>query len=376
MSMKIEDKGKVSVIVPVYNSERYLAKCIESLLIQKYSNIEILLINDGSTDMSGAICDNYSQKDVRIRVIHQKNMGVAAARNAGIKNAIGIYMCFVDADDWLPPNSIYDMVKGIYESNSEMCVGSIVRIFPYTKIEMKVFDNLVLMDDLKNVAEEVFIKESPLVFLAAKLYKTEIIKNFKLTYDHNMQLFEDACFVFLYLQHCNSVRFIGRTVYYYNQMMEASASRKFYVEYNKWAYLRYCKQVELIGEFKDSMQGKKLLDLELTRIFHESCRHYVNSILSDQEIEKRIGENIDLFYSMISHEGRGVFDKNFIEAIEKKDYKYVRNYYFKVPSENSSKLLYKAKVLIKLLCKKVRMFFILDVRIVERLLVLRRKYET
>ena len=95
---------KVSVILPVYQVEKYLGICIESVINQTYQNLEILLIDDGSTDKSGKICDEYAARDGRIRVIHKENEGVSTARNVGIKQATGDYICFADSDDILEPD--------------------------------------------------------------------------------------------------------------------------------------------------------------------------------------------------------------------------------------------------------------------------------
>ena len=96
----------ISIIVPVYNVEKYIDKCISSILQQTYPRIELLLIDDGSPDKSGIICDMYAQKDNRVRVFHKPNAGVSAARNTGINNAKGEFITFVDSDDWLEPDCI------------------------------------------------------------------------------------------------------------------------------------------------------------------------------------------------------------------------------------------------------------------------------
>ena len=91
----------ISIIVPIYNREKYLSECIDSILVQSYSDFEVLLIDDGSTDRSGEICDEYAQKDARIRVFHKENGGVSSARNVGLDNATGEWIAFVDSDDWV-----------------------------------------------------------------------------------------------------------------------------------------------------------------------------------------------------------------------------------------------------------------------------------
>ena len=125
----------LSVIVPVYNTEPYLSRCIESILNQGSINFELLLIDDGSTDSSGAICDSYAEKDTRIRVFHKENGGVSSARNLGIDNAQGEWLYFVDSDDELLPNGLrtlvdnisddVDVVMGGFESVNEL--GNVIR---------------------------------------------------------------------------------------------------------------------------------------------------------------------------------------------------------------------------------------------------------
>lgn len=95
------DTQKISVIVPVYNVEKYLSRCIDSIISQTFSDFELILVDDGSTDSSGKICDEYGKKDGRVKVIHKRNGGLSSARNCGLENAKGNYICFVDSDDWI-----------------------------------------------------------------------------------------------------------------------------------------------------------------------------------------------------------------------------------------------------------------------------------
>ena len=115
-------KAKVSVIVPIYKVEPYIKKCIESVISQTYENLEIILVDDGSPDSCGIICDEYAQQDTRIRVIHQANKGLAGARNAGLRVAIGDYIGWVDADDWIEPDMYEYLVENIQRYNSDIAV--------------------------------------------------------------------------------------------------------------------------------------------------------------------------------------------------------------------------------------------------------------
>ncbi len=105
------DNEKVSVIVPIYKTEKYLRRCVDSILAQTYGNLEVILVDDGSPDHCPEICDDYARQDDRVKVIHQINQGVSAARNAGIKAATGGWIQFVDSDDWLEPDYTEKLIE-------------------------------------------------------------------------------------------------------------------------------------------------------------------------------------------------------------------------------------------------------------------------
>ena len=118
-------KPLISVIVPVYNVEEYLPKCLESIINQTYKNLEIILVDDGSTDNSGIICEDYAEKDKRIKVVHQTNLGISAARNAGLDLCSGDYITFVDSDDYIECDEIEVLVDQIVP-NGIVCNGSTI----------------------------------------------------------------------------------------------------------------------------------------------------------------------------------------------------------------------------------------------------------
>lgn len=118
----------ISVIVPVYNVEKYLPDCLDSLVAQTYRNLEIILVDDGSTDSSGKICDEYAKKDPRIQVIHKANAGVAMARNSGLERATGMYVSFVDSDDWLEKNTYQILYQGLKQYHVQCSVGRCVHV--------------------------------------------------------------------------------------------------------------------------------------------------------------------------------------------------------------------------------------------------------
>lgn len=116
----------ISVIVPVYNVKNYLCKCVDSIINQTYNNLEIILVDDGSTDGSGAICDEYVLKDSRVKVIHKENGGVSSARNLGIAQAGGEYICFVDSDDWLELDYFAEAAQLLQEERPVLLLNNFV----------------------------------------------------------------------------------------------------------------------------------------------------------------------------------------------------------------------------------------------------------
>ncbi|MEG0457025.1 MAG: glycosyltransferase family 2 protein, partial [Oscillospiraceae bacterium] len=119
---------KISVIVPVYNVEKYLNRCVESIIKQTYKNLEIILIDDGSPDNCGQLCEQFKTQDNRIKVYHKKNEGLGLTRNLGLKEATGNYITFVDSDDWIGPQHIENMYLALCNNSADLCIGGHTRV--------------------------------------------------------------------------------------------------------------------------------------------------------------------------------------------------------------------------------------------------------
>lgn len=132
---ELESIELISVIIPVYNVEQYLDRCMKSVLNQTYKELEIILVDDGSTDRSGIICDEYASKDSRVRVIHKRNEGLSAARNEGLNIARGKYIGFVDSDDWIAADMYFTLYKLIKNGNYDISVCGIVRTDEFENLE-------------------------------------------------------------------------------------------------------------------------------------------------------------------------------------------------------------------------------------------------
>ncbi len=223
-------KPLVSVIVPVYKVEDYLHRCVDSILQQTYTNLEIILVNDGSPDKCPEICDAYAALDSRVIVVHKKNGGVSSARNAGLEQMHGVYACFVDSDDFLPKNAILELYEAAQKENTPFVVG-ICGIYG-----TKAVKNPIVKQRKFTIQEEpeqllAYIVENGSYSPYAKLYRTDLIQNNGLRFREDMKIAEDTVFLRTYLRYCDSVCMIPKVVYSYTADNAQSLSKKAYEEY-------------------------------------------------------------------------------------------------------------------------------------------------
>lgn len=224
-------KDLISVIVPVYNVEKYINKCIDSIINQTYKNIEIILIDDGSTDNSGKICDEYSKKDNRVKVIHKKNSGVSSTRNIGIQKAIGEWIAFVDSDDWIELNFCEEMLLTAVEEGADcvICKCNKVRNEETNKSEHK---NQKELYNSREFLIKVLNVQSGYGFCHSKMIKKETIKG--ITFDTQLKVGEDALFNIQIAENMKKIVFNGNPLYNYRINGE-SVVRRYDIEYaNKY----------------------------------------------------------------------------------------------------------------------------------------------
>lgn len=205
----------VSIIVPVFNAEKYLEKCIESIVFQSYGDIEVLLVDDGSTDNSSKICEFYRLKDCRIKVFHQQNKGVSAARNCGLRNASGEYIMFVDSDDYLEADAVEKVVHANENVNSE------VVIFNYYKvggIRKEKCDSVTTgLKTKEQFIDECFQNLNTVYYykIYNKLYKRKVILDNKIFFPEDKSIGEDLRFNLDYFSVCLSFFMINNYLYNY-----------------------------------------------------------------------------------------------------------------------------------------------------------------
>lgn len=201
----MDSQNCISVIIPVYNAEPFLAKCIDSLLAQTYPDMEILLIDDGSTDTSPTICDCYAAADARVRVIHQKNAGVGAARNAGLDAAKGAYIAFVDADDYVLPDYLETLQRDMIEQDVDIVYCNYRELYqgqPVNRIGYRALEKRRIADRNIYYADMVDGKECYSICIWAALYRRTLLETIRFT---SLPFGEDCVFNFEMLTRAKSV---------------------------------------------------------------------------------------------------------------------------------------------------------------------------
>ena len=206
----------VSIIVPVYNAEHTIPRCIESILNQEYSDFELLLVNDGSTDGSGSVCDAYAARDARIRVIHKENTGVADTRNTALDQARGTYLQFLDSDDWITPDATSSLVRAAESAQCDLVVSDFYRV-----VGERVSQKGDIDDDGVMTREEyaAHMMENPADFyygvLWNKLYRRSIVETHHLRMDPEISWCEDFMFNLEYIRYAETFRALQVPIYYY-----------------------------------------------------------------------------------------------------------------------------------------------------------------
>ena len=216
MAETVKRQPKVSIIVPIYNAEKALKRCVDSILGQEYTNFEVLLVNDGSKDSSGEICDQYAARDSRVRVIHKDNSGVSATRNVALDMARGTYIQFLDADDWITPEATKLLVRTMEENECDLVIADFYRV---------VGDRLSRKGDIEEdgvmtrqeYAEHMM--ENPADFyygvLWNKLYRRDIIEEHQIRMDVQIHWCEDFLFNMEYVLHAQRICALQVPLYYY-----------------------------------------------------------------------------------------------------------------------------------------------------------------
>lgn len=273
---------KLTVIVPVYNVQDYLLQCINSILEQSHSDLEIILVNDGSTDNSPQICEELSKKDARIKLIHQTNGGVSAARNTGIAASTGEYITFVDSDDWLDKNMYQKLLNAARDNhkpdvvmcdfttvrdNNRFNITSNLRAGFYAKKDIirEIYPTLLVTEDFGRL---------PIVSVWNCLFKKSLFLNDQIRFDEKLRYSEDYLFTAEVMTHCQSYCYVKNFFGYYYRQYNDSRSKKYRPEWWMTLVSLNSKLVQLLSDNKEYDFARQLkLQVIHSALFVSSSIH-------------------------------------------------------------------------------------------------------
>lgn len=218
----------ISVIVPVYNTEKYLDECVQSILTQTYTDFELLLIDDGSTDFSGAICDRYAELDSRVRVFHKENGGVSSARNVGLDNAKGEWITFCDSDDWVEGNYLSSL---IVKCDYDLVLSSYIYDHPNNKQYEQLADETFCINGYNLTA---LLMTGAYMTPYAKLYKSKVLEKNRIRFNTRLSSREDTLFVWQYLLCVDKVITLSDVTYHYCITDNGLSHKKISIEESKY----------------------------------------------------------------------------------------------------------------------------------------------
>ena len=297
--------GKISIIIPVYNVEPYLSRCLDSVLNQTYTNFEILCVDDGSTDNSGNICDEYAERDSRIKVFHKENGGLSTALNVGIKNFSGDYIGFADSDDWVEPQMYEVLYKSLTDINVHLSAVCFVRDYD---------TNPVVEAGIEKIPDRVLKQKEMLLYAIRnvhyagfgrvvwnKLYRADIIKNSGVMFDDSLRIAMDLKFVtdllmsgditgiftnkplYHYVQRQGSLMRLNKMEYRLDELrcykaIIEKADQKGFNDVTTWLKRQHCYNASLLTE-----SAAKDNDNELLTFLYDEMRVYIKEYIETNE---------------------------------------------------------------------------------------------
>ena len=296
MEMISEEDFLISIVIPVYNAEKYLEQCLNSIQNQTYKNFEVILVNDGSMDHSESICMDFVKVDTRFKYFTKVNGGDSSARNFGLDNVTGDYITFIDADDWVDENHLEVLMNNIKENNSDMAVSSIKKFDNVSNFEFRVYSNQEkYLLNYNKLNREEFLVILPKLIHASNSYKIAVSKLFKkelvtnIRFDESIIYGEDLEFFFKLYLNINSISYVDEVTYIYRLHDERSSSKfgQLHMEQELAIYKKMYERIEEWG---------------LPTI------HYVNTLRNLLDYRKDYLDNRDLYNEYVE----------FLEKIEKK----------------------------------------------------------
>lgn len=273
----------VSIIIPAFNAGKTLKKCVDSILIQTYQDFELILVNDGSQDQTGDICDAYLKNDRRVTVVHKSNGGVSSARNAGLELAKGDWVTFVDSDDWVAPSYLEHLIN---ESvGVDLVVGFATFVNHPTANDIKIPSCVVDKSRYDVLFSDCYLswRTSPW----NKLYRIDIIRDNCIYFKSDLNIGEDAVFLYTYLLYSHKVKIVDNRNYYYLYDSEASLTKRLYsAKIELYTMNMVCESVEELIT-KCRISSLKALS-ELYWLESTYIHRVLNSLYYDESFNNRL----------------------------------------------------------------------------------------
>lgn len=265
---------EISIVIPVYNVANYLEACLESIRQQTFADYEVWLIDDGSHDESGAICDAFAARDPRFHAVHQPNGGVSSARNMGLEKAQGRWICFIDSDDTVAPHFLHDLHSAADGHENTLVAQGFCRIYPDHMERVEYADELFTKENMGDAFEKRHLNRQ--AYLWNKIFNRALIEQHQLRFNKKIHYAEDVIFVLTYLSYVDQLHTIGGTSYHYaiRQSSHSLSQRIFSFESEYACYTAYlqCMQ-QLARRFMIKMDEMP----------------YINNVISEYLVRRSIG---------------------------------------------------------------------------------------
>ena len=291
------NKGKISVVVPVYNVEKYLRRCLDSIINQTYKDLEIILVDDGSSDSSGMICDEYAKRDNRVIVIHQENQGVSAARNAGIDCFSGDYICFPDSDDYYSEDFCETMHDALIAKKADMAICRIVRFNGERCEKIPSWSGAYKILSPYEAIKNIYVDDGETYILTGnKLFKRSVVENVRYPVG---KINEDEATTYKYFLNSEKILFIDKVMnFYYKNDKSITSDAEYYK--NMDIYYAYDERKHILKNRNDMeelvcLTSKAYLD----RIVYR-CR-----FLQDKEVKRKLYIRYKEYYKENKDEVKG-----------------------------------------------------------------------
>ena len=316
----------VSIIIPVYNSEKYISRCIESIINQSYKNLEILCIDDGSSDSSLNLIKDYANKDNRIKIYSQSNNGPSVARNYGLNIAIGDYIMFVDSDDYIHHNMVELLINSISRNNT-MVLCNNMEIYNDKSEDRELFENLNKDLNKNLVIEEIAKGKAGLV--CGKLFNKSIVDKFNIRFKKDITMCEDQIFFLNIAMNCEEFIHIPKSLYYYDRCNENSIT----IKYNSNAMDNQLRVLTYIEELlEQSNLEKSKINQIINKRFMESINYCINNEVLDtnlmnikQKIKniERIINNKKINYQITNIQPSSFREQIIINSFKRNNFKFM-----------------------------------------------------